>query len=86
MKKFTKLFPLSLLILALFAFNKWEQAVKPRVLVFSKTAGYRHGSIAAGKSAIIKLGKENGFLVDTTENENYFNDDSLKNYSPQSFS
>lgn len=81
MKKFTKLFLLSLLILALFAFTKWEQTVKPRVLVFSKTTAYRHGSIAAGKSAIIKLGKENGFLVDTTENENYFSDDSLKNYS-----
>jgi hypothetical protein len=81
MKKIYNLLPFTLLILALFSFTKWEQALKPRVLVFSKTAAYRHESIAAGKTALIKLGKENGFTVDTTENENYFNDDSLKNYS-----
>lgn len=54
---------------------------KPRVLVFSKTAAFRHSSIAVGKAAIMKLGEENGFLVDTTENADYFCDDSLKNYS-----
>lgn len=81
MKRLYKLIPFFLVIFVLFAFNKWEPASKPRVLVFSKTAGFRHESINAGKSALIKLGKENDFLVDTTENENYFNDDSLKNYS-----
>ena len=49
--------------------------------MFSKTAGFRHSSIPDGKAAIMKLGEENGFLVDTTENAEYFNDDSLKNYS-----
>lgn len=53
----------------------------PRILVFSKTAGFRHSSIADGKVAIMKLGTENGFLVDTTEDASYFNEDSLKNYS-----
>ncbi len=77
----TIILPAVFIIIALLAFSRWEQIVKPRVLVFSKTAGYRHESIQAGKTAIIKLGKENGFLVDTTENENYFNEDSLKNYS-----
>lgn len=57
------------------------QTVKPRILVFSKTAGYRHASIKEGKLALMKLGRENGFQVDTTENENYFNEDSLKKYS-----
>jgi cytochrome c len=52
-----------------------------RVLVFSKTTGYRHSSIAVGKLAIQKLGKENGFDVDTTENAELFNDDNLKKYS-----
>ena len=33
----------------------------PRVLVFSKTAGFRHSSIPNGIAAIQKLGKENGF-------------------------
>ena len=54
---------------------------KPRVLVFTKTTGFRHSSIPAGKAAIMKLGAENEFIVDTTENADYFNEDSLKNYS-----
>jgi len=53
----------------------------PRVLVFSKTAGFRHSAIPNGIAAIQKLGSENGFDVDTTENTSYFNDDSLKKYS-----
>jgi cytochrome c len=40
---------------------------EPRVLVFSKTAGFRHSSIPNGIAAIRKLGQENGFAVDTTE-------------------
>ena len=54
---------------------------KPRVLVFTKTKGYYHESIAAGKPAIQKLGGENDFLVDTTADAAYFVDDSLKNYA-----
>lgn len=54
---------------------------KPRVLVFSKTAGYRHASIPDGKKAIQKLGQEHGFLVDTTEDASKFNEDNLKRYS-----
>ena len=54
---------------------------KPRVLVFSKTAGFVHTSIPAGVAAIQKLGAENGFDVDTTKNADIFNDDSLKNYA-----
>jgi len=54
---------------------------KPRVLVFSKTLGWHHTSIPNGIAAIQKLGAENNFEVDTTTNADYFNDDSLKNYS-----
>ncbi|HLO81934.1 MAG TPA: ThuA domain-containing protein, partial [Chitinophagaceae bacterium] len=54
---------------------------KPRVLVFSKTKGFRHSSIPNGIAAIQKLGRENGFTVDTTENSAYFTEDSLKHYS-----
>ena len=53
----------------------------PRVLVFSKTVGFRHASIPDGVKAIQQLGEANNFLVDTTTNANYFNDDSLKNYA-----
>jgi cytochrome c len=52
----------------------------PRVLVFSKTKGWKHTSIPFGNAAIQKLGKENGFLVDTTKNAAYFTDDSLRHY------
>ena len=40
------------------------------VIVFSKTKGYRHQSIEAGIESIKKLGKENQFLVQTTEDSN----------------
>lgn len=53
---------------------------KPRVLVFSKTKGYRHESITPGKAALQKLGAETGFDVDTTENSAYFHEDSLQRY------
>ena len=51
-----------------------------KVLVFSKTAGYRHGSIEAGIAAIKKLGVEKGYKVTHTENARYFVEDSLKQY------
>ncbi len=54
---------------------------KPKVLVFSKTAGYEHASIPDGIAAIQKLGEENGFEVDTTKNSNMFTEDSLEQYS-----
>jgi len=51
-----------------------------RVLVFSKTSGFRHNSIEAGKAAIIKLGKQNNFKVDTTEDASVFYSTSLSKY------
>ena len=60
---------------------KQKRSGKAKVLVFSKTAGYRHSAIGVGKAAIIKLGQENNFDVDTTENADWFNEDTLKKYS-----
>src|ERR1044072_6370517 len=54
---------------------------KPKVLVFTKTAGFRHASIPAGIKAIQRLGQENGFDVDTTENAARFTEDSLQQYA-----
>lgn len=51
------------------------------VLVFSKTAGFRHKSIPAGRDAIFELGKEHGFSVDTTEDASFFSDEKLKKYA-----
>ncbi|MEU8264702.1 ThuA domain-containing protein [Micromonospora sp. NPDC048999] len=50
------------------------------VLVFSKTAGFRHDSIPAGIAAIEKLGTEHGFAVDRTEDATAFNDANLARY------
>jgi type 1 glutamine amidotransferase len=53
----------------------------PSVLVFSKTAGFRHESIAAGKAAIVELGEQwSSWKTDTTEDAGRFTDESLKRY------
>ena len=52
-----------------------------RVLVFSKTKGWKHTSIPFGIAAIQKLGRENNFLVDTTKNAAVFTDENLKKYA-----
>jgi len=54
---------------------------KPKVLVFSKTTGFRHASIADGKLALLKMGAENGFEADTTEDASWFTEEKLKKYS-----
>jgi cytochrome c len=51
-----------------------------RVLVFSKTAGFRHSSIPNGIAAIRKLGQENGFAVDATEDATAFTSKNLARY------
>lgn len=53
----------------------------PRVLVFSKTAGFYHEAIPAGNEALLKMGEAHGFDVDTTTNANYFTPDSLGRYA-----
>lgn len=50
------------------------------VLVFSKTAGYRHDSIPYGIAAIQALGEQNNFRVDASEDAAIFNDKSLAQY------
>jgi cytochrome c len=68
-------------LLALVSVPITAHAQQPRVLVFSKTAGYRHSSIPNGRAAILKLGRENGFAVDTTENAGAFTQKNLTRYS-----
>ncbi|MDF4252623.1 ThuA domain-containing protein [Streptomyces sp. WMMB303] len=50
------------------------------VLVFSKTAGYRHESIPDGIAAVRELGAEHGFTVDATENAAAFTPKKLARY------
>ncbi len=53
----------------------------PKVLIFSKTAGFYHESIPEGIAAIQKLGAENGFQVDTTKNAENINEENLAQYA-----
>src|SRR5687768_15301180 len=52
-----------------------------RVLVFSKTSGFVHGSIGSGIEAVRKLGQKYGFFVDTTQNASQFNEENLQRYN-----
>jgi type 1 glutamine amidotransferase len=52
-----------------------------RVLVFSKTTGFRHDSIPAGVAAIRQLGQQNNFVVDATEDDTKFTDANLAQYA-----
>ena len=56
------------------------QTSQKEILVFSKTAGYRHESIETGIMAIQKLGATHGFKVEATEDAAYFTKDSLAQY------
>jgi type 1 glutamine amidotransferase len=51
-----------------------------KVLVFSRTASFRHGSIPDGVAAINNLGALNSFMVDATEDAAIFNDARLSDY------
>jgi type 1 glutamine amidotransferase len=72
-----------LCFLILFALTISADAdTKPkRILVFYKTAAYKHLSIPAGITAITKLGRENNFEVDTSSNSSVFDLNNLKNYN-----
>lgn len=53
---------------------------QPRILLFSKTEGFRHGSIPDAIAAIEALGAEYDFLVDKTEESAFFTDANLAPY------
>ncbi len=79
-KKFHGISMLILVALFFLCISSAFATPKPRVLVFCKTAGYHHESIADGIVAIQKLGMENKFDVDTTTNAEKFNNENLKQY------
>jgi uncharacterized protein len=54
---------------------------KQRILVFSKTTGFRHSCIPFGKAALQQLGKQNNWVVDTTEVAAAFTQKNLKKYA-----
>lgn len=60
--------------------QKKKGTTRDAILVFSKTKGFRHQSIPDGKNALILLGSQNKFLVDTTEDASIFTPENLKKY------
>ncbi len=66
---------LSIVVLGMSAY------AKPKVLVFSKTTGFRHDNIEKGAETIIALGKVHGFDVVHSEDATLFTDDNLKQYA-----
>jgi type 1 glutamine amidotransferase len=79
MKKICFSLLLSAVLMSASSFTVIKGAKK--ILVFSLTKGYHHNSIAVGVPAIMKLGEENGFGVDTTTNPELFTADNLKQYA-----
>lgn len=52
-----------------------------RVLVYSRTAGFRHASIPDGVAALREIGEAHGFEVDATEDPGAFTDENLDRYA-----
>ncbi|HYG41277.1 MAG TPA: ThuA domain-containing protein [Cytophagales bacterium] len=70
------------IILIIAAFTSGKSAVDPpKVLVFSKTDGFRHSSIEPGKTALKKMAAEKGFTADFTEDATKFVTENLKKYN-----
>lgn len=70
-------------LVAVLACLAWPAAASAdyRVLVFSRTEGFRHASIEPGVEAIRSLGRSNGFRVDATEDPAAFGDRRLRRYA-----
>ncbi|MDB5104031.1 MAG: Crp/FNR family transcriptional regulator [Fibrobacteres bacterium] len=57
----------------------------PACLVYSQTAGYRHGCIPSGIAAIRRLGRERGFAVVATEDPERIRPGFLENFTAVAF-
>lgn len=58
-----------------------SEHIPPRILIFSKTQGYRHDCIPTATAALRKLCLANGIAVDTTEDAEDFNAKNLRRYN-----
>lgn len=71
---------LSILLLALCVQASASMAPRARVLVFTKTTGWRHDSIPTAVAALQRLGAQEGMQVDHSENAGDFNARNLARY------
>lgn len=71
-----------LMVLLFLGFTlKSPEQTQRRVLVFSKTDGFRHKSIESGIEAFKKMAAEKGFEADFSEDATLFNTTNLKKYN-----
>jgi cytochrome c len=79
---------IALSVLVLFSFNACSRSPtsnntamsQDKVLVFSKTTGFRHDSIPDGIAAVQQLGRDNQFGVDASEDATVFGESNLAQY------
>lgn len=70
-------------LVMVFALAGWQPRnarESPRLLVFTKTAGFRHESIPAGIDAVRKIARESGFEPNFTEEASAFEASALQRY------
>ena len=89
MKQISRRFPVSLPIMVFLILNSCgtnnanqdSSRISPaKLLVFSKTAGFRHDSIPAAIAALRKLGQEHRVTIDFTEDATVFTTSNLSRY------
>ena len=71
---------MSAALILTFAITPQIRIPETGVLVFSKTAGFRHGSIGAGKEMFKKLALEHAWMVDYSEDSGVFTSERLGKY------
>lgn len=71
--------PIALLSLA-FCLDAAATQPQPRVLVFTKTTGWRHDSIPTAVAALQRLAAQEGLAVDHSEDAAVFNEKNLHRY------
>lgn len=75
-----KIIPVFLIVIFYGCSSAKKVMQPPKILVFSGTKGFRHTSIANGKTALLKMGIEKNWKVDTTEDAKVFSGENLKQY------
>jgi type 1 glutamine amidotransferase len=71
---------LAVLAIVVVAVAMPQSTRSPRILVFTKTAGFRHSSIPTALSAVRQLAERNGLAVDATEDAAAFTPSNLARY------
>jgi type 1 glutamine amidotransferase len=68
-------------VLDVASLHRRDDGVVPRVMLYTRTTGYRHDSIAAGVQMMELLGERDGFVVDHGEEPGAFTAANLARYA-----